>query len=65
MTKTVTLTEPELAGEWDIESLDGGRLLLTRHVEPTIDQLQTEHGERIGGEEFERRWGHLPSDGEG
>jgi hypothetical protein len=65
VTKTVTLTEPELAGEWDVEPLEGGRLLLTPHVEPTIDGLQAEYGERLGGEEFKHRWGHLPSDGEG
>lgn len=65
VTKTVTLTEPEVAGEWDIEPLDGGRLLLTPHVETTIDELQSQYGERVQGDEFARRWAHLPSDGEG
>jgi hypothetical protein len=65
MTKTVTLTEPELAGEWDVEPLEDGRLLLSPHVGPTIEDIEAEHGERLQGEEFERRWGHLPRDGEG
>lgn len=64
-TTTVTLTEPELAGEWDVEPLEDGRLLLSPHLGPTIEEIEREHGERLGGEEFERRWGHLPRDGEG
>jgi hypothetical protein len=65
MTKTVTLTEPELAGERDVEPLEDGRLLLSPHVGPTIEELEAEQGERLRGQEFERRWGHLPHDGEG
>ncbi len=64
-TKTVTLTEPELAGEWDVEPLEDGRLLLSPHLGSTIEEIERELGERLGGEEFERRWGHLPRDGEG
>lgn len=64
MTTTVTLTEPALAGRWDVEALDG-RLLLSPHLGPTIAELEAEHGARLTGEEFDRRWGHLPRDGEG
>jgi hypothetical protein len=66
MTKTVPLTEPELAGQWDVEPLEDGRLLLSRHVGPVVDELaQRAGGERLSPEEFERRFGHLPRDGEG
>ena len=66
MTKTVRLTEPELAGVWDVESLDDGRLLLTRHVGPSVEELaERAGGERLSSEEFQHRWGHLPRDGEG
>ncbi len=65
MTKTVTLTEPVVAGEWDVESLDDGRLLLSPHVGPSVAELEVEYGERLRGEEVERRWGDLPRDGEG
>jgi len=66
MTKTVRLTEPELAGVWDVESLDDGRLLLTRQVGPSVEELaERAGGERPSSEEFQQRWGHLPRDGEG
>jgi len=66
MTKTVTLTEPELAGEWDVEPLEDGRLLLSRHEGPSVDELaERAGGERLSPDEFQRRWGHLPRDGEG
>lgn len=65
MNKTVTLTEPELAGRYDVEALEDGRLLLSPHLGPTIDDIEAEHGERLRGEEFKRRWSHLPSDEEG
>ena len=35
------------------------------HVGPSIDELEHEHGPRVRGAEFSRRWGYLPSDGEG
>ena len=65
MDRTVTLTEPELAGQWDVEPLEDGRLLLLPHVGPRIEEIEAEHGERLQGEAFERRWGDLPRDGEG
>jgi hypothetical protein len=66
MTKTVRLTEPELAGEWDVESLDDGRLLLTPHVGPSVAELaERAGGKRLSSDEFQRRWGHVPRDGEG
>jgi hypothetical protein len=65
MTRTVTLTEAEIAGRWDVEELEDGRLLLSRSLEPTIEELEKEHGVRLKGEEFAGRWGHLPRDGEG
>ena len=63
--KTVTLTEPGVAGEWDVESLDDGRLLLSPHIGPSIVELEAEYGERLQHEAFERRWDHLPRDGNG
>jgi hypothetical protein len=63
--KTVTLTGAGVAGEWDVERLEDGRLLLSPHLGPSIDELEREHGQRVSGEEFERRWGDLPRDGEG
>lgn len=65
MAKIVTLTEPDLAGRWDVEELDDGRLVLSPHLGPTVDELEGEYGERLQGEAFERRWGHLRRDGEG
>lgn len=66
MTKTVKLTEPELAGEWDVELLEDGRLLLSPRVGTSVDELaRRAGGRRLSAEEFERRWGHLPRDGEG
>lgn len=64
MTNTVTLTQPELDGQWDVEPLGDGRLLLSPHLGPTIAEIEADHGERLQGEEFQRRWGHLPCDGE-
>ena len=73
MTKTVTLTEPEpepepepaLAGRWDVGALDVGRLVLSPHIGPTIDELEGKYGERLQGDAFEGRWGDLSRDGEG
>lgn len=67
MPKTVTLSGAGTGvdGEWDVEPLEDGRLLLSPHVGPTIDELEREHGQRVRGPEFSRRWGHLPRDGEG
>ena len=65
MTKTVTLTGAGVAGEWDVEPLEDGRLLLSPHVSSSIDELEREHGPRVRDDEFARRWGHLPHDGEG
>ena len=65
MTKTVKLTEPDVAGEWDVEPLEDGRLLLSPHIGPTVEQLEAEYGKRLGGKECARRWGALPRDGEG
>lgn len=65
MTTTATLTDPDLAGRYDVEALNDGRLLLSPHLGPTIGEIEAEHGQRLQGQEFERRWGHLPSDGEG
>lgn len=48
MTKTVTLTEPELVGQWDVEPLDDGQLLLSPHLGPTIEEIEADHGERLG-----------------
>lgn len=34
--RTVTLHEPELAGQWDVETFVDGRVLLTPHVGPRV-----------------------------
>ena len=65
MTKTVTLTEPEVAGRWDVEALDDERLVLSPNLGPTIDELEGKYGERLQGDAFEGRWGDLSRDGEG
>lgn len=62
-TRTVTLTEPNIAGRWDVEPLEDGRLLLSPHLEQTVKELEQEHGKRLKGKAFARRWGHLPRDG--
>jgi hypothetical protein len=62
---TVTLSEPEVAGRWDVEPLEDGRLLLSPHLGPTIEELERDHGQRVRDDEFARRFGHLPRDGEG
>lgn len=59
-TMTVTLSTAQLAGCWDVAPLDEGRLLLSPHLEPTIEEIEAEQGGRIDREEFELRWGHLP-----
>ncbi len=63
--KTVTLTEPPVAGEWDVETLDSGDLLLRRR-RTTLPEILERHGGRPATpEEFERHMGHLPADREG
>lgn len=60
--KTVTLTDPELAGEWEVQSLDGGDLLLRRPRTTLADILERHGGRPAGDEEIERHLGELPTD---
>jgi hypothetical protein len=63
--KTVTLSEPVVAGKWDVEPLEGGDFLLRRRL-TSLDEIRERQGGRpMTPEEFERHFGHLPRDGEG
>lgn len=64
-TKTITLTDPDVAGRWDVEPLEDGRLLLSPHRGPSVEELEATHGPRLRGEDFARRWGQIPRDSEG
>ncbi len=57
--------EPVWRGEWEGESLDDGRLLLSPHAGPSVPELAVEYGEPLPGEAFERRWHHLARDRDG
>jgi len=48
-------------GDEDSEPPEDGRLWPS----PTFDELEREHGQRVRGAEFSRRWGRLSRDGEG
>lgn len=57
----VTLTEPGLAGSYDVVDQDDGRLVLERNLEPTSEELHRRHGTRpLTDEEFEAAFGDLP-----
>lgn len=63
----VTLTEPEIAGSYPVESLEDGTLLLVpERGDPTLAALRERDGARAAtDEEFRRTLGDLPSDREG
>jgi hypothetical protein len=64
--KIVTLAESGVAGEWDVQALEDGRLLLSPHTGPSVEELaRRAGGRRLSSEEFRERFGHLPRDGEG
>lgn len=63
--KTITLHDPEFEGTYTVERRADGSLVLSPQLGPTIEEIEREHGERVGKEEFGRRWSHLPRDGEG
>ena len=55
MTKTLTLTKPELAALWAVEPVAGRSLVLSPRSGPTSEESEAERGERAKGEDFERR----------
>jgi hypothetical protein len=63
----VTLTEPEIAGEYLVEPQEDGTLVLVPEgEEPTLAQAREREGARaLTDEEFRRTFGDLPSDAEG
>ena len=57
----VTLTEPGIAGNYDVVENEDGRLVLEKNLEPTSAELHTRHGTRgLSDEEFEQAFGDLP-----
>ena len=57
----VTLTEPGIAGSYDVVENDNGRLVLERNLEPSSAELHERHGtRRLTGEEFERAFADVP-----
>jgi hypothetical protein len=63
----VTLTEPDIAGEYLVEPQEDGVLILVPEgEEPTLAQIREREGARgLTDEEFRQAFGHLPSDTEG
>lgn len=61
----VTLTEPGVAGDYIVaERHPDGSVLLA--PDTSIEAIRKRTGtQRMNPEEFERHFGHLPSDGEG
>lgn len=57
----VTLTEPGLAGSYDVVKEEDGRLVLERNLEPDWAELHERHGTRaLSDEEFDEVFGDLP-----
>lgn len=57
----VTLTEPGIAGSYDVVENEDGRLVLEKNLEPTSAELHRRHGTRgLTDEEFEQAFGDLP-----
>jgi hypothetical protein len=57
----VTLTEPGIAGSYEVVENKGGRLVLEKDLEPSSDELHARHGTRsLTDEEFEQAFGDLP-----
>ena len=57
----VTLTEPGLAGSYDVVEHEDGRLVLEKNLEPDSAQLHERHGTRpLSDEEFDEVFGDLP-----
>jgi hypothetical protein len=63
----VTLTEPEIAGEYLAEPQEDGTLILVPEgEEPTLAQIREREAARaLSDEESRRTFGELPSDEEG
>ena len=59
----VTLTEPGIAGSYDVVENEDGRLVLEKNLEPTSEELHRRHGTRgLTEEEFGQVFGDLPRD---
>lgn len=57
----VTLTEPGIAGSYDVVENEDGRLVLEKNLEPSAKELHRRHGTRgLTDEEFEQVFGDLP-----
>jgi len=57
----VTLTEPGVAGSYDVVENEDGRLVLEKNLEPSSDELHERHGTRpLTDDEFDRAFGDLP-----
>ncbi len=57
----VTLTEPRLAGSYDVVEQEDGRLVLEKNLEPTAEEMHRRHGTRpLTDDEFEATFGDLP-----
>jgi len=57
----VTLTEPGVAGSYDVVENEDGRLVLEKNLEPSSDELHERHGTRpLTDYEFDRAFGDLP-----
>ena len=57
----VTLTEPGIAGSYDVVEQEGGRLVLEKNLEPDSAELHERHGTRaLSDEEFDEVFGDLP-----
>jgi hypothetical protein len=63
--KRITLDDPDFAGIYEVEPLEGGDLLLRRQLTNADEILARRGGRRLTPEEFERHFGDLPHDGEG
>lgn len=63
--KTIRLDDPELAGTYEVEQLDGGDLLLHRTVTSAAEILGGQRARALSPDEFQAHFGQLPRDGEG
>ncbi|MCA1698597.1 MAG: hypothetical protein LC790_06705 [Actinobacteria bacterium] len=63
--KRIALEDPEFAGTYGAEPLEGDDLLLRRKLTGAKEILERQGGRRLAPAEFEQHFGHLPSDGEG
>lgn len=59
----VTLTDPEIAGEYVVVEHDDSRVVLERSLEPSSAEMHRRHATRpLTDEEFEESFGELPEE---